>query len=120
MRVRFFVDGFNVYHALRQAVRDRSRNPGHGASTGGAKRLDLQRYCRDFLKNALPSGASLQRIVYFTAYATHLQPSQPAVVSRHMRYVECLEDLGVVVTIGRFKAVTGRTCAVCGAPVVRQ
>ena len=118
--VRFFVDGFNVYHALRQAGRDRSRQPGEGASTVGAEWFDLPRYCRDFVRNVLPAGASLQGIEYFTAYATHLQPSQPDVVSRHMRYVECLEDLGVVVTVGRFKAVTGRHCAVCGAPVVRH
>lgn len=120
MRVRFFVDGFNLYHGLRQATRERSRQRDHGLSTQGAKWFDLQRYCRDFVKNVLPSGSALQGVEYFTAYATHLQPSQPDVVSRHMRYVECLEDLGVVVTIGRFKAVTGRTCTVCGAPIVRH
>jgi hypothetical protein len=71
VRVRFFVDGltvadgFNVYHALRQAVRDRSRQPGEGVSTAGAKWFDLPRYCRDFVRNVLPAGASLQGIEYF-------------------------------------------------------
>ena len=120
MRVRFFVDGFNVYHGLRLAGRDQARHRGRGTSVAGTKWFDLQRYCRDFVTNVLPAGTTLQGIGYFTAYATHLQPSHPDVVSRHMRYVDCLQDLGLDVTVGRFKAVSGRDCEVCGAPSLRH
>jgi len=42
VRVRFFVDGFNLYHGLRQAIRERSRERGHGMSAQGAKWFDLR------------------------------------------------------------------------------
>ena len=36
-----------------------------------------------------------------------------------MRYVDCLEDLGGIVTVGRLEAVTGSSRVACGAPIQR-
>ena len=120
MRVRFLVDGFNVYHGLKQAARDRCKQLQLPQNSSGTKWLDLPRYCRDFVSNECPKGFFVEKIQYFSAYATHLQASQPDVRARHQAYVECLEDQGVDVIMGRFKEITGRTCERCSAPIVRQ
>jgi uncharacterized LabA/DUF88 family protein len=120
MRARFLVDGFNLYHSLKQAARDRCFQLKLPIATAGTKWFDLRRYCHEFVANELPRGSTIEKIQYFSAFATHLQARHPDVVSRHRVYVECLEDQGVEVLMGRFKEITGRTCDRCHAPITRH
>lgn len=120
MRVRFLIDGFNVYHGLKTAAWDRSLQLGGPGSHVGTKWFDVRRYCRDFVSTVLPSGAQLERVLYFSALATHLQASEPDVVARHQTYLDCLRDQGVEIILGRFKEITNRTCSTCGAAIVRH
>lgn len=92
MRVAFLIDGFNLYHSLRDAE----------AQGGSVKWLDLTAFCTSFLPQ-LGSGARLGSIKYFTALATHLQHRDPQRVGRHQRYIQCLKDSGVEVVMGAFK-----------------
>ncbi len=64
-RVAFLVDGFNVYHSIREAIKDGS---------GSSKWLDYHSLCRSYL-NVFGRKAHLERVVYFSAYATHLPPA---------------------------------------------
>jgi hypothetical protein len=48
--------------------------------------------------------AALQDIFYFSAYPNHLSLSKPDTIARHIDFVSCIEDLGVNVILGRFKA----------------
>ncbi len=113
MRVRFFVDGFNVYHSLRDASADLDLNG------RGTKWLDLTGFCRSRLQ-LLGKDATLERVLYYSALATHLQKYSPDTVARHQRYIRCLEDQGVVVVLGRFKRARDLRCRACGERTTRN
>lgn len=101
MRVRFVIDGFNVYHSLKEAGHVLDKKNG---STGcrGTRWLDLNRLCSEFIKNRLP-GATIEHIQYFSAHATHLQTRKPTTVARHATYISALECTGVEPVLGKFK-----------------
>jgi uncharacterized LabA/DUF88 family protein len=83
----FFVDGFNLYHALDG-----------NSSFHKYKWLDLHQLALHFSK---PPYENLQGVKYFTAYASW-RPSDT--VSRHKAYVKALQSVGVQVVLGRFQA----------------
>lgn len=97
MRIRTiaFVDGFNLYHALR----DLGENH--------LKWLDLRRLLANF---APAPQYELTRILYFSAFATWI----PEAYARHRAYVAALEATGVEVVLGKFKK-KQRSCKRCGA-----
>ena len=64
-RVAFLVDGFNVYHAIRDVERR--------VGDASAKWLDLRSLCTSYLYR-LEGYAELEAIHYFTAYAGHRRP----------------------------------------------
>lgn len=88
----FFVDGFNLYHAL-------DSNP----RLHRFKWLDLRTLALCFSK---PPYEDLQGVKYFTAYASW---RSKFTVSRHKAYVKALQSVGVSVTFGRFQEKL-RTC----------
>ena len=92
-QVRFLVDGFNVYHAIRE-VRHRT-----GAD---CRWLDLRRLCESLL-HTVGGGAEAAEIYYFSALARHLEKSRPGTVARHERYLSALRATGVVTQLGVFK-----------------
>lgn len=94
-RVSAFIDGFNLYHALK-ALRDNR-----------LKWLDLHS-----LSNALvrPKSQQLTAVYYFSAYATWL----PQQAQRHAAYVTALTARGVTPVMGNFKR-KDRSCRSCGA-----
>jgi len=102
VRVTFLVDGFNLYHSLRQAESEL------GAST---KWLDLRSLCTSYLYT-FGKTARLERIYYFSALATYRDSSRPGSSARHSSYVECLQSSGIIPELGRFKVkyVYCRTC----------
>ncbi len=103
-RVSFIIDGFNLYHSVRQAQRDLG-----GIST---KWLDVRRLCEGYLY-LFGRDAVFQRAYYFSALAHHLEASNPDVTNRHRAFLECLEATGVEVVLNRFKRKTIR-CKHCG------
>ena len=101
-RVSFLIDGFNVYHSIREAIKD-----------GGTslKWLDYLNLCQSYL-SVFGREARLERVVYFSAYATHLQQTHPDVIVRHRKYVQALRATGVELVMGRFKW-RPRWCSTC-------
>ena len=93
-RVVAFVDGFNLYHALKATGKNH------------LKWLDLSALCQRYVR---PRSESLSGVQYFTAYATWLAGPY----RRHQQYVAALEALGVKVVLGHFKKKEVR-CKVCG------
>jgi len=102
MRVVFLVDGFNVYHSavdVEQVTRQ------------GVKWLDYNSLFSAY-RYLLGRNTTIEAIYYFTALAYHL--NRPEVVRRHETYIKCLQDTGVKVHRGRFKAKSPVTCRNCG------
>lgn len=65
-RVAFLIDGFNLYHSLRELER-LTKSP--------VKWLDLTRLCSAYLhavRSALGERVELAAVTYFSALATHL------------------------------------------------
>lgn len=120
MRLRFLVDGFNVYHGLKAAADDQCAEDATPLNQQGTRWFDLRQYCESFVADVCPSGSSIERIQYFSAFARHMQARHPDVVARHHSYIECLQDQGIEVMMGQFKELKGRTCPKCGAPISRH
>jgi hypothetical protein len=92
-RVAFLVDGFNLYHSILQLNRDTGYR---------TKWLDLFSLCRSYL-HLFGRDAELASVNYFSALPYHLGSTAPGKISRHKRYLRCLEDSGAIVELGRFK-----------------
>jgi uncharacterized LabA/DUF88 family protein len=96
--VAFLVDGFNVYHSLREIE----------ALTGNrVKWLDLNELLRRHLsdvRSALGGDrVEIGRIYYFSALAKHLTTVERGIVDRHCAYIDALENTGVEVVLAHFK-----------------
>ena len=108
-RTAFLIDGFNLYHSLRDASRD--------LEGAGTRWLDLLGLCTSFL-NEIGGNAQVSEIGYFSALAHHLEPIEPGLVARHLAYIDCLLATGVRVELGHFKP-KRVLCPVCGLRIVR-
>ena len=64
MRVAFIVDGFNLYHSIKDAERMVPARP--------QRWLDLRAFCQSYVRN-FGRAAVLDGVYYFSAIATHLQ-----------------------------------------------
>ncbi len=109
MRTVFLVDGFNLYHSLRDASVD--------LGGVGTKWLDLDSLCRSLLGD-IRGGAELEGIDYFSALATFREVADLGTTDRHRRYIECLEWSGIRVHLGTFK-VKQSLCLHCGRETPR-
>jgi uncharacterized LabA/DUF88 family protein len=91
--VRFLVDGFNLYHSIREARRK-----------GGVdcRWLDIRSLCESLL-HTIGNGAQIAEIDYFSALAHHMEPSRPGTVARHERYIDALSATGITPHLGVFK-----------------
>lgn len=104
-RVAFLVDGFNVYHSLREA------EPIVGRPL---KWLDLNGLCASYARRGFFDRQSVLRsVTYFSAYATFRSQTDPSAVTHHRTYVRALDATGVETVMGRFKA-RSRRCPACG------
>jgi uncharacterized LabA/DUF88 family protein len=92
-RVLFFIDGFNVYHALE------SQEKYHQY-----KWLDYSKLAKCFVS----SKDQIIDIFYFTAYA-HWNPDK---IARHQVLVKALRTVGVKIILGKFKN-KDHQCRVC-------
>lgn len=83
-RCIFFVDGFNLYHAIAA--------PKHLQKY---KWLDLWSLCQRFLSTR----EELKAVVFFTA----LYPGNEKRIAKHTHYIRALENTGVEIIFGNFK-----------------
>ena len=95
MRTAFLVDGFNLYHSLREAARD------NNMGRSGTKWLNISSFCTASL-HLINKNAKISFIHYFSALAKHIKPQD--VHLRHRTFIEALEHTGVDVHLGRFKS----------------
>ena len=93
-RTVFLIDGFNLYHSVRQASDDLG-----GRST---RWLDIDALCKSYL-HTISKDARLEGTYYFSALAHHLTATNPDTTKRHEAFIECLEETGVEVELARFK-----------------
>ena len=93
-RVIFFVDGFNLYHSVREAERQMPEFQ--------LKWLNIARLCSSYLKQ-IGGGAQINEVHYFTAYADHLRKKNPEKLNRHKAFVRALTACKVKVHINKFK-----------------
>jgi len=95
-RVCFIVDGFNLYHSVRNAEDDLSRS---------LRWLDISGLCASLLSAVRPhTGPNvLGGIHYFSAYADHMESRRPGTVRRHKVYVSALTETGVLPEMAQFK-----------------
>jgi hypothetical protein len=98
-RIAFFIDGFNLYHALDYF----GTGPDH-FKYRRYKWLNLHKLASLFVGRL----DSLQHVLLFTAYATW----DPAKVARHKLFVRANETVGVSVVYGEFKRKEKR-CGLC-------
>jgi len=108
----FLVDGFNVYHSLRDAGADFVRE-GAPQST---KWLDLKGLLENHLHvaRAKVGPVDLHLVHYFSALAHHRTGRSPNGVADHSRYIDALRSTGVVPVLGRFKKAGKKKCSQCG------
>ena len=83
-RVIFFVDGFNLYHAIASVKSFRKY-----------KWLNLHKLCSSFLS----SKEKLVKVLYFTAF----YPGSPERRQKHQTYIRAVELQGVETIYGEFK-----------------
>jgi uncharacterized LabA/DUF88 family protein len=93
-RVSAFVDGFNLYHAIKDTGREH------------LKWLDLWALCQEFSPRP---DFDLRSVYYFSALATW----RPGSCRRHREYVAALRATGVTPVMARFKK-KERKCKRCG------
>lgn len=102
-RITFLVDGYNLYHSLREAEQ---RLPGVSL-----RWLDLRAFAHSFLE-LVARDARLEEVVYFSALARHRETVRPGTIERHRAYLAALATSGVSIELGHFKKKLFR-CAHC-------
>lgn len=92
-RVIFYIDGFNLYHALV------------GLGKPHLKWVNLRKLCQHFVSDPRHY---IEDIYYFSAYANRGYK----VRERHEAYIQALESIGVKFILGKFKK-KDRECKLC-------
>ena len=93
-KVTFFIDGFNIYHSIKDIQRDRKKN---------CRWLDLYSLCKSYLIG-FGKSSKLERVFYFSALPQHLvNTHKKDRIVRHQAYIECLKSTSVEIILGRFK-----------------
>jgi len=98
-KIYFFVDGFNLYHALNHFADGADHNRYHKYKWVSLTKLAM-RY--------VMTPDTLAGVDYFTTLATW----DPAKVARHLLFIKAQEDEGVNVIYGQFKR-KDRFCNLC-------
>ncbi len=110
VRTTFLIDGFNLYHSLRNAESDTGIHP--------MRWLDLRSLCNDYLYiigQHTHEMAILETIHFFSATPTHYAKETQ---DRHSLYMRCLASTGIKMHLGRFKRKDLR-CSICNGKLSR-
>jgi uncharacterized LabA/DUF88 family protein len=113
-RVDAVVDGFNLYHSVRDAIKaiqaanelNRTHTANPVPMSEQMKWLDIRRLCETYLpaiRERVGVRAELGDVHYFSAFAHHRGPE---VVERHKDFLSALTIHGVRVGIAKFKRKT--------------
>jgi uncharacterized LabA/DUF88 family protein len=104
-RVALVIDGFNVYHSVKDV---------HDATGRNYRWLDIHSLCSSYL-SAIGGGATVEAVYYFSALAYYREKWKPGTVGRHKTYIRALESTGIQAELSRFKAKdVDYKCAKCG------
>lgn len=103
MRTVFLIDGFNLYHSVRDAERDSGKR--------GLRWLNMKSLCASYL-GLIDRRATLESVHYYSAYATHRFVSDPGMRARHDAFLDATRDTGVIVKLAHFKR-KHYTCSNC-------
>jgi uncharacterized LabA/DUF88 family protein len=95
-RTSFLIDGFNLYHSLKNASDDL------GLMATGTKWLNIRSLCESYLA-AIGGNAQVEELYYYSAFANHRNARDPGVLKRQKVYINCLEATGLTVQMFRFK-----------------
>ena len=101
MRVRVYVNGFNLYYGAHDAVDAFEEATGSHISW---KWLDIEALCRLLARRAWPT-AEIVKVLYFTARVTRRYAADRT-VDRQDVYLRALEHRDVSIIPGRFLAKT--------------
>jgi len=93
MRVAFLIDGFNLYHSIKDAEKNNSLK---------LRWLDIHGLCKSYLPN-IDKTATLESIHYFSAHAIHRVANDVNVINRHNIYIQSLTSKNINVHLGQFK-----------------
>ena len=98
MRVAFLIDGFNLYHSVRDVIDDGRGGP-------NLKWLDIPGMCHGILRDcSYPRGTTqVTEVKYFTALATHMEARSPGIVKRHKAFIAAQREKGATVHLATFK-----------------
>ncbi len=132
-RTVFLIDGFNLYHSVRNASADlglkgqqtrwlkssrpRGRNGACALKGQQTRWLNIYSMCSSYL-SAIGNNAQIAGVFYFSALARHIEAFKPDVVARHKLFIECLESTGISVELARFKK-KSIPCDHCGLKIKR-
>ena len=113
-RYGFYIDGFNVYHALNDFCYyepDLPRTPDN-------KRYPYHKYkwlnYRKLAESVIKSRDTITRIFFFTTYAKWKWEQEPDIELRHRQYIHALQTEKIVVIQGRFMHRQERCHLCCG------
>jgi len=98
-KIVFFVDGFNLYHALDYLETGSDHNRYHKY-----KWISLTKLARCYARGK----DTIEEILYFTTLATW----DPGKVARHKLFIRAQENEGVTVVYGEFKR-KEKLCQIC-------
>lgn len=84
-RVAFFIDGFNLYHSLKERASE-------------CRWLNLRKLCEHYIN---PEKETIVAIYYFSAIAYWHPDSTKA--QKHIKYIERLRSENVIPVLGKFK-----------------
>ena len=94
MRIAYLIDGFNLYHSIRSLELKKGYK---------CKWFDISELCKAYL-HLFGKDAILDDIFYFSAIPYFLvNTKRSGRIARHKLYIQCLENTGIHVVLGRFK-----------------
>jgi uncharacterized LabA/DUF88 family protein len=98
MRTAFLIDGFNLYHSIKDVIAD-----GHGGLN--LKWLDVPGMCDSIVRDCgeMPLEARVSEVNYFTALAKHMESRSPGIVKRHEAFIAALTARGTKIHLASFK-----------------
>lgn len=120
MRIGFYVDGFNVYGAICDLIREK----GHPYQNH-LKWVSYRSLCTQIARSvarAVGQPVQIQSIDFFTTIPKAVYDDSGNLVngktqSRHKDFMAALSAEGVVMHQGRFKELPLQHCGLCGGPV---
>ncbi|MGV8084405.1 MAG: NYN domain-containing protein [Coriobacteriia bacterium] len=100
----FVVDGFNLYHSVRDLERSTGLN---------CRWLDVRSLCDSFM-SAIGNNTTIGDVYYLSALAYHREQRKPGTVARHQAFINALISTGVKIELAQFKPKDiAYTCSQC-------